>query len=80
MKPQQTPGIAQHQQCAEVMQHRGDHRAGGPQPAKRRRRDNRQGPAQADDHIDLQSMPALTAQAHAGAQPTQIAADQHDIR
>ena len=62
------------------MQHRRDHRACCAQPAKRREHHDGQGPAQADDHIDLQCVSALTTQAHTGAQAAQVAADQHHVR
>lgn len=62
------------------MQQRRDHRPGRAEQAKGCRGDDRQGPAEADRHVDLQGPPALPAEPHAGAEPAQVAADQHDIR
>ena len=41
--------------------------------------DDGQRPTQTDNHVDLQGMTAPAAQADAGAQAAQVAADQHDI-
>src|SRR3989344_442875 len=80
LKSQQTPSIAQHQQRTEVMQQRSDHRPCCPEPAERRESNDRQSPAQTDNHVDLQSLTALPTQAHPGAKAPQVATDQHDIR
>ena len=61
------------------MQDRRNHRARRTEPAERGKGHNRQGPPQADDHIDLQRLSALPTQAHAGTEAAQVAADQHDI-
>ena len=72
VQAQQAPaGVAQHQQCAQVMQQRCNHRPCRTEPAKSGEGHNRQGPAQTDDHVDLQSLAALATQAHTGAEPTQ---------
>lgn len=76
----QPPGVRQHQQCAEIMQEGGDNGPRRSEKTEARQYDDRHCPAEASDNVGFQRPATEPAEPDACAEPSQIAADQDDVR